>query len=133
MKQLNWTTTSMRLSFNEEKGLLIIRPHEGFRQAETLEHARENIEISLELVGSYANIKGILAFMPDHYINVEITRYYKQNVPNVPIAMVGDSFFKKMIGNFLMILNSPDRPIRLFTNEEEALLWLENKINDDRE
>jgi hypothetical protein len=112
----------MNLEFDETLGVLFVDPYPDFSERERLEHAKENVESSLEKAGD--NLCGILAVMPHHYISAEVTRYYKNNVPNVPIAMVAHSFFQKMMGNFLLSMASPARPTKLFTSKEEGLEWL---------
>ena len=44
----------------------------------------------------------------------------------VAFAIIIDSPLSKIIGTFFMGLNKPRVPARLFTNEQEAILWLKN-------
>lgn len=41
-------------------------------------------------------------------------------------AFVIHSIAQKIIGNFIINIQKPAVPTRLFTNEEDALLWLKN-------
>lgn len=124
---MKWSTTSMEFFFDEESGILTITPPEGFSGPETMEHAQENLK-QAGLMGD--ELKGILAYLPNHYVNVKITRFYRQNAPNIPVALLleGESFFKKMMGNFFLSLDSGVRPTRIFTSEGEALEWLKEKM-----
>ena len=63
---LTWETTTMCLSFNEDSNILFVRPHQGFKGKETLDHAKENVENTLKKVGD--KLTGIVAEMPHHYI-----------------------------------------------------------------
>jgi len=44
-------------------------------------------------------------------------------------AIIIDSTISKVVGNFFMGINKPIVPARLFTNEEEALVWLKSIDN----
>ena len=114
-----------------EEGILIITPPPGFKGPETLEHAKENITMFKERLGD--NVKGILAFLPNHYINAAATRYYRENRPQVPGALIEDSMIKRMVGNFLLSLSTSAAPMRLFNDEEKARFWLLSKINKYQE
>ena len=41
------------------------------------------------------------------------------------LAMVGNSQISKVIGNFILGLNNPPYPVKLFTSKDKALQWLE--------
>ncbi len=122
---MKWTTESMLVELNES-GLLIIAPPDNFKGPETLKHAEENIALFRKAMSD--KVKGIMAFLPPHYVNTAATRYYRNNAPNVPIALIGDSFFKKMIGNFLLKIINTKRPVKLFTDEPEAWEWLKEEV-----
>ncbi len=114
----------MVLEFTSD-GILQISPPDNFRGPETLTHAQENIKafskIPVEL------IQGILAFLPKHYINSDATRAYNKVRPMVPIALVSDSRIKTMMGNILLTFNIRSSPMKLFSDEKEALKWLHFK------
>lgn len=115
----------MNIQFTEE-GIIIIHPPKDFKGPETVEHAKENVELIKSKFGDRVN--GILAFLPDHYVNVEATRFYKINGPNVPAALIGSSFFKNMIGKFLLSMKSEDKPMKIFSDREPAYQWLLSQI-----
>ena len=121
-------TLSMEFTFDQEKGLLIIRPPDNFKETETPEHARLNLEHGIALAGN--QLKGILAFMPRHYVNAAATSYYRRHTPEVPVAMVANNFLEKMIGSFMFSLKRTKRPLALFYNENEASKWLETQMKD---
>ena len=116
----------MVICFDPQKGILEIKPNEDFKGRESLEHAKENINTGFQMCGN--NLKAVIAEMPSHYINAEVTLFYKKNVPNVPLAMIANSSFKVMIGNFLLSLGRPERPTALFKNHEDALEWVNQMI-----
>ncbi len=123
---MKWETQTMKVTYHLESDILYIYPKK-VNGPETLEQATENLETALLHVGE--TIKGLVAVMPNHYINAEVTRYYKTHIPNIPIALVADSFFKRMIGNFLLTLASPKRPTKLFSDEKEATAWVSLQID----
>jgi len=43
-------------------------------------------------------------------------------------AIVMDSAFTSILGNFFLSVNKPNIPARLFTNEEQAMKWLQKYI-----
>ncbi len=118
----------MHLDYNEEEDILTVRPVETFKGPETEIQSKENTDSVISRVGT--TLKGCLAFLPSHYINARATRHYRNTLPDNPIALVGDSFFKKMIGNFLLSFADSKRPMKIFTNEEEALQWLKDQISE---
>jgi hypothetical protein len=123
---MKWETTTMRLHFSEATGVLDIRPQENFNDFETVTHAKENIEEGLMRVGDAA--KAIVVEMPNHYVNAEVTRYYRNNMPDMPIALVADSYFKRMIGNFILSLDTQGRPTKLFKSFDEAHNWIKEVL-----
>lgn len=44
------------------------------------------------------------------------------------LAMLIDSQIGRIFGNFFMSVNQPPFPLRLFTNESDALAWLKGQI-----
>jgi len=120
------STQTMHFEFDNKSGILTIKPVESFKGPETEEQAKENVDKVNEFWKD--SLKGMLAYLPQHYINVQATAYYKQNAPKVPLALIGDSFFKKMIGNFLLSLGSSTRPTKLFTTLKEADQWLNDQV-----
>lgn len=126
MKTLSHPNLSMDFAFDEEQGLLIITPPHDFSGNENVYHAKENLRQGLKLTDG--KLKGILAHLPEHYVNAEATSYYKNHVPHVPIAMYGASFFQKLVGKFMLRLTSQNRPIRLFSGQAEAEKWLKEEM-----
>lgn len=122
---MRWHTESMQFELLEN-GIVVITPPEGFTGPETIQHASENIASRDAHAGD--KLKAILAHLPNHYVNAEATAYYKKNAPDVPIALVGSSALKTMVGNFMLKLTRPGRPMKLFTEEDEAMTWLEENL-----
>ncbi len=46
----------------------------------------------------------------------------------IALALVSDSSANKFLGNFFINFNKPANPTKIFTNEGEAILWLQNEI-----
>ena len=124
---MRWSTTAMQIELDDE-GIITVHPVEGFAGPETLEIAKENLASISE--HALEKLKGAFFYLPPYYVNVEATRYYGKHAPNVPCVLVGDSFIKKMVGNFLLGLINSKRPIKLFSDEVEAKKWLRQKIKE---
>lgn len=45
---------------------------------------------------------------------------------NTITAVITKNHFERLVGNFIMAVSKPRLPIRLFKNEDEALIWLNN-------
>lgn len=46
----------------------------------------------------------------------------------IALALVSDSSANKFMGNFFINFNKPLNPTKIFTNEQEAINWLNNEI-----
>lgn len=46
-------------------------------------------------------------------------------------ALVLKSPFSKMFGNFLLKINSPVMPVKIFNDDKKAKLWLQQYITDE--
>ncbi len=123
---MKWRTTTMLFEL-QDNGILTINPTNDFTGPETLEHAIENIKSRDE--NSEDDLRAILAYLPRHYVNTAATNYYKQKAPDVPIALVGNSVFKTMMGNFMLKMMRPGRPMKLFLEEANAMTWLEKELD----
>jgi len=92
----------------------------------TVKEAKENSdavnslhsETNFPLLVDARNIKSMTKDARDHFSMNNRASYVNA------FAILIDSPLSKIIGNFFMGLNKPRVPARLFTEEEEALLWL---------
>lgn len=124
---MKWNTRAMQTELNEE-GIIIVHPMPDFKGPETLEIAKENLD-SLKKEAR-DKLKGALFHLPPYYVNAEATIYYGKNSPQVPVALVGNTFIKVMVGKFLLSLMTSKRPIKIFNDEESALEWLRKKMKE---
>lgn len=124
---MKWSTTAMQIELNDE-GIIIVHPVDGFKGPETLDIAKENLASLSE--NSSEKLKAALFHLPPYYVNTEATRYYRKNAPMVPVALVGNSFIKVMVGKFLLTLITPKRPMKIFSTELEGLIWLRKMIKE---
>lgn len=115
------------MAFNRQEGVFTLRFNPDFQNRITVAHAEENVQ-ALSTFGNA--LKGFIAYMPDAYVCVAVVSYYKKNAPNIPMALVADSVFKRMIGSFMLKLGTQNRPVKLFTDDEEAIQWLRTKIGN---
>lgn len=122
---MKWSTTAMQVEMNDE-GIIIVNPVEGFKGPETIVHAKENLASLDESLKD--KLRGAIFFLPPYYVNTEATRYYGKNAPAIPVALVGDSFIKIMVGKFLLSLITAGRPIKIFSTFDEAMGWVQKKV-----
>lgn len=63
--------------------------------------------------------------------NVDVMRFLAKN-ENMPYskisAYVTNSISQKLLGNFYIKINKPERPTKFFNNKEEAIAWLKQYI-----
>ena len=55
----------------------------------------------------------------EHYVSEESSRYKSG------MAMLVDSPMQRMLGNIFFFINRPPYPTRMFSEQEEALTWLQ--------
>ena len=113
---------SMEVAFDEASSIVHITPPTDFKGPETINHARTNLEYAMGMFGDKA--KGVVAHLPYHYINVEASLYYKENLPDIPVAMVGTKSFQLLIARFLLKITKPSRPMKVFESESSAVAWI---------
>lgn len=123
--KLVWRTRTMNLEFDEDEGIIFVRRVDDFTGPETLEHAQENIA---QLPIFMDRLRGAILHMPDHYLTASVTRYYGKNTPNIPVGVVANNRFRKILGNFILGLANTARPMKMFDQEEEALSWVMGKL-----
>lgn len=63
--------------------------------------------------------------------NVDVMRFLAKN-ENMPYskvsAYVTNSISQKLLGNFYIKINKPERPTKFFNNKEEGIAWLKQYI-----
>lgn len=117
----------MQIEMNDEE-IIIVHPVDGFKGPETLEIAKENLASLND--NAKQKLKAALFYLPPYYVNAEATLFYGRNAPMVPVALVGNSFIKVMVGKFLLSLITAKRPMKIFSTELEAFEWLRKKIKE---
>jgi len=98
---------------------------------DTLITAKENIAVNKKLhegkkkpiLIDYRNIKSQDKAARDYFASDEVAEI------DSAIAILIDSGFSKVIGNFYMGLNKPKAPTKLFTSEENAIEWLKGYLH----
>jgi hypothetical protein len=118
-------------------GAVIVRVREGISQ--TLEHARENVEVSIEVGGGKRQRPLLVNITRTAPLDPEARKYYAGGalaenfvalgmvVEASPLGrMMGNVFFRMM--DAARLLNpSGGIPISLFADEESAIAWLTAK------
>lgn len=101
----------------------------------TSKHAREIIEESMKLsegknipvFGDISEVKSISLEAREYISGEEATKIASS------LAILASSPISKIIGNFLISLNKPSYPVKLFTSKEKALEWLKTYSRDTNE
>jgi hypothetical protein len=119
-----------------DDGVIYMRTADGWNKTDDLETAKENVVIMRAITQETP-----CAFLVEphtSYISKEVLQHYNEaNIDTVATAMITNSFASKVVGNlYLKIMSmvpgsqqAKDYPIKLFSNEEEALAWLRAHIN----
>ena len=129
MKEI--TTRSMSAVLRDD-GIIILQPPPGWKGPEDVSHAQENIKALRELIGD--QVCGMLAFIPDAYVDAEATAYYKENRPgSVASALIAKTFLQKFLGNIFLRFKDHGANVRLFTDKEAAMTWLKTNIKKHKE
>lgn len=95
-------------------------------EAETLDSLKEIVEIANDLIG---HKKVPMFFKHDDFAlpSSEIRKYWAKKDSN-PYAIaetyIVQSIAFKILADFYMRFNKPERPTKLFTSEKEAEKWL---------
>ena len=97
-----------------------------------LETSMEEVEAMMSLANGkrvplFSDIRNMLSVSPE-------TRTYT-NSPEVvkcftAVGMMVGNVFSRVIGSFIVGINKPSYPVKLFTDEEKALNWLKQYIEE---
>ncbi len=125
-----WIETSTGYTRLRQDGILEVRSKDG--AIETLEMAKEHVQLGRELIGDDGPRPMLLVFGGMSNLTSAARDYYakgakpKRNTDK--LAMVIDSHVSRVLGNIFLGLNRPSIPIKLFTNEDEAVDWLKSGL-----
>ena len=86
---------------NLEDRLLVVMPNPEIKGSAGLKEAQENIKAIKLCFENF--FEDVLAFLPNHYLNIEGSLYNKRSKYQAPVAFVSDSIIKNMIGSILKI------------------------------
>jgi hypothetical protein len=106
-----------------EDGIIEARPIPEWKGETTLAHAQKDMEC-LRMIAA-GKLCPILSYLADAVVTKEARQYYAENPPlSIACGLVVNSYFQRMFGNFLLGVRNIDAPLRLFTEEKEAVEWL---------
>jgi hypothetical protein len=92
----------------------------------TLTDAKENVEASRRICGG-RKVQVLVDMRPLRSMSREARQYMAgESTAEVAKAqaLLVDSGFSRIIGNFMLGLNKPPYPTKMFTSEKSALDWL---------
>lgn len=127
---MEYNTTELIITIRPDN-IIEIKAREDLKDGFTLEGAKENVAMIEEIVGNVPRC--VIAWMPDIYMKKEIIKYYNDFEQEfVTTALITKSFASKIIGNLFITLRTrfvsnnkmKTNPIKLFTNQEDAINWL---------
>jgi hypothetical protein len=96
----------------------------------TLADARENDDAVVSLAGG-RRLPMLLDIRASRGLDREARQYYVRPEAAgqlTAVAMLIDSQIGRILGNFFMTVNKPPFPLRLFTAEADALVWLKGQL-----
>ena len=103
-----------------------------FNTMETLETAKENVEMLWKVAG---HKKRPVLVDPTEvlYVEDEARNYYafsdKSEQYFTAVAILTKTTTAKIIGNFMISVNKPKAfPVKLFSSEKDAIEWLKNYV-----
>ena len=108
-----------------EDGILCVTFREGARV--TLEDAMESLAAYWSLVGSPKRVPVLVDMRRIASMSDDARRYFsgaETEAGSMGAALVIDSPISKVIANFMIAVNKPPFPTRMFTDPAEALDWL---------
>lgn len=121
-------TTTFRIGLHKD-GFLVIKPNENFKETTELKHAQENVA-ALKAVAENKKLP-FISYMPEHYVNNEAMDYYSsQPAYSCATALIYNSLTQKKMAEHYVKNDNRDIPINFFNNEEDALDWLKQFINE---
>jgi hypothetical protein len=88
--------------------------------------ARQSVEIKTKLAGN-GNYPFFIDISQVNGVTKEAREFLAggKSVDNISAAaLLASSVLSKMIGTFFLTFNNPGIPVKLFTDEQEALKWL---------
>jgi len=124
--EIEFTETSAALVGVRDDGIIEFRYKHGC--VVDLDAAKELVSAAQELVGD-SSPRGTIVIVGDvQKVTRDARQFFSQSEENqrlsTQVALVVTSPIARMIGNFMMGLNKPIIPTRLFTEGEDALQWL---------
>lgn len=126
-------TISKKIAFNNFE----FHIHEkGFYEVTVNENEEFKVEDLSKLVSAQLELGEfklpVLVLCSEHATtNVELLKTISKNANNpysVADAFVIKSMAQKILANFYIKINRPERPTKFFNNKEEALIWLKQYL-----
>lgn len=122
MKEIKKIEVSTGTFTLEKNGIIYSHPNPRFEGKIDLMKAVESVKAIEEICDG--SPKPIIGFMADHEITDEARKYLLENIYVSCAALIANSFIAQMMANLIINFKKPPVPIRLFSNEEQALNWI---------
>lgn len=128
MKELFRETKNARITYHPDKNLVIISPVDGavidldeYNNQFKLTHEMTNGKKSAVLVRTSPFLT-VTKETTEESLNPEKEKFI------IAQAILVKNFANQLIGNFYIKFQNPKVPNKLFSKEEDALKWLEEKV-----
>lgn len=96
--------------------------------ASELELAKENMLAIEEFTGETQY--PLINHLPNYAVSNEARQFYSNYKPlGLCAGMVTNSFITKVLANFFLNFNKLQIPMKVFSNEEDAIKWAKSFIN----
>lgn len=129
---MEYKTRSITITAREDH-ILEITFNEDWNETDTIEVAKENVEMLKKAIGGRKGV-AILGVVPNYYMSKEVLSYYYNEVlGDVARVLLIKSFAARIVGNLYLSLagmgaKGDSIPTKLFSEKEEAILWLKEQI-----
>ena len=119
---------TMQVSLRSD-GLIQIMPEPGQRII------LENVKLQIEAIGKLGDGKKFPVLVmagTDNTIDTEVMNFVARPNSNpyaLAEAYVISNISHKLLANFYLNINRPDRPTKAFTKEKDAIIWLQKFLS----
>lgn len=125
MLKQNYIKTKINEKWIDEQGIVWMKAIEGVHM--DIEALKEDHERSLELLGSHKIL--VMYDARSHFsISPEARAFLSKGILNenrIATAVLSPNLGVRLLVNFMNSINPPKSPLKMFSNENDAMQWLQ--------
>ncbi len=125
MLKQNYIKTKINEKWIDEQGIVWMKAIEGVHM--DIEALKEDHERSLELLGSHKIL--VMYDARSHFsISPEARAFLSKGILNenrIATAVLSPNLGVRLLVNFMNSINPPKSPLKMFSNEMDAMQWLQ--------